>query len=1151
MAPLVLDEHDVPVLRVSTEVSTHRLRMSSRAGTGTDSAWTVNATARVVDGRFLPGAVDVTPPDGADRVTGAALYPALAERGLAYGPPFRGIVEAWVADGAAVALVDSTVAGDHGHLAHPAVVDAALQCMAALLAADPAAPDGPVVPAGIRSVRRHGPFSDRVRVSVRRLDRPGLWADIVLVRDDGQVALELLGVEFRPVRPASAAGNRFADLFYELRWDLRDSRNPADLAGAPGAEATVVVALGSPPSPLAEKLAAGRPRAQLVELAGDPATLLEGMAAVPVEAAVHAALTEPGVERVLVVAVAGGAEAPGTPLVAGLLAVARAVRAVRPRTDEPATPLHAAVVTRGAFGVPGDVAAPNLAHAALIGARRELRNEQPDVDWRLVDLEDDTTAEQLQLELLVSGRYADDDADEVALRAGLRSVVCLNRDHAALRAEHDRPRPLLDPDRNYRLEAPASQLMADLVLRESERTAPGPGAIEVEVGAVGVSYKDAMKVIGVLTDTQTAGTYFGSSLGMEAQGRVVRVGRDVTEYAVGDRVMVGERDATARYVTVDLRRGGLVRPAPTPWSEVGAASLVVFLTAHHALVDAARVAAGETVLIHGAAGGVGLAAVQVAKRRGAAVIATAGTPERRAVALAAGADYALDSRSLNFVDEVRALTEGRGADVVLGSAPGEVVAANLAAAAEFGRVVEVGKGGVYGNAVLPMGQFDRNLTFVAMDIDRMFAQRRELLEGLVDTVLLAFERGEYVELPTTTFPVSRAGDALECVARAGQVGRVALSFEEPQPPVVPAQPRCTFRPDATYLVTGGFGDFGLATARWLVAAGAVHLVLVGRRGAHTAQARAQLAAFTAAGVRVRAAALDVADPAAVAALVADVSATMPPLRGVFHAAGVLSDRPYTDIDAASLESVMAPKARGALNLHEAVAGLPVDHFVLYSSASAVTGNVPQASYCAANTVLDTLAFARRAQGLPALTVNWGSLTGGMAESSEEVRRYLAAIGLAPIDLDTATAALGECLALDLTHVGVLDLDWSRWAATHPASAGTPRFAEVVAAAGVGGSQANQLRSELASLPEEQRVEVLGYVLAEQLAEVLGLPAESLDLATPLPDLGLDSLMAVDLGARVSLTLGVEVSALEFSRGLGLSGLARKILPMLSAPAGVP
>jgi NAD(P)-dependent dehydrogenase (short-subunit alcohol dehydrogenase family)/acyl carrier protein len=576
---------------------------------------------------------------------------------------------------------------------------------------------------------------------------------------------------------------------------------------------------------------------------------------------------------------------------------------------------------------------------------------------------------------------------------------------------------------------------------------------------------------------------------------------------------------------------------------VGSGSLVVFLTAHRALVDAARVRPGETVLVHGAAGGIGLAGIQVAKRCGARVIATAGTPERRAFARTAGADEVLDSRSLDFVDQVRALTGGRGADVVLSAAPGEVLAANLGVAAEFGRVVEVGKSGIYSGAVLDLAPFDRNLTLIALDTDRMLATRRDLLVDLVEDVVAEFEAGHYTELPTTAYPVTRAAEALEQVARSGQVGRVVLTFDDDSPAVRPAAPRCRVVPTASYLITGGFGDFGLATARWLVDSGARHLAMVGRRGATTDAAKAQLATFAEAGVEVLELAADVSSAAEVTAMIGQVGAAMPPLRGVFHAAGLLDDRAFTEVDAASLETVMAPKARGALNLHRATAGLELDHFVLYSSASAITGNVPQTTYCAANTVLDSLAALRRAEGLPALTVNWGSLAGGMAESSEDVRRYLEMIGLGPIDLGLATLALGECLAVGVAHAGVLDLDWVRWGATHPLSSATARFTEHVAAAG-SGAEVNPIRTELARLPAEQRAEVLAYVLAEQLAAVLGIPADALDLTTPLPELGLDSLMAVDLRARVTLALDVEVSALEFSRGVGLAALARKVLPLL-------
>ena len=1171
-SPRIVEPHDVPVLRIGIEPSTNRFTIDSRRGT--DMTWGANVSGRIVDGRFAPGSYDFSPPADATHVSGAELYPRLDARGLSYGPAFRGIVEAWVGTDRVFARVDASTT-DHGgtgavHLAHPATTDAALQCVAALIAQAPDAPAGAVVPYGIAAVRRHRPLGSDVVVSARRLDRPGLWTDIALADPDGTVALELLGVEFRPVRPEPSVTAQLKPLWYELVWERHGQ--PADTPFAVDHTDLLVVSLGLEPAAAARALMVAHTGARLLTVPSAVEDALAPDAALEITRLlrVHTG------DRALTIAIVPSAPAGPNGAVAidheladratgfagGLLATAKAVQqALDERVLDGGArssfDITAVVVTEQAFGVPGDVEQVKLDQAALIGIRRTLRNEQPTLNWRHVDVESTTPPQELVAEVFAAPAAVDGSSnesgpveDEIALRGGVRLALSLQRNLTGYLDPLEVARPLTDPEASFRVEAPASMLLGDLALREAPRLAPGPEQVEVRVLSAGINYKDSAKVIGLLTERELAGTYFGTDLGMESIGVIVRVGPDVTRFAVGDRMSIGAKDSLSRYLTLDLDRGGVLSLAPTPWADTDAALNLPFLTAHHCLADVARVETGETVLIHGAAGGVGLAAIQVAKRLGAVVIGTAGNDERRAAVLGAGADHALDSRSLSFVEDVRGITRGRGVDVVLNSAPGEVIAANLQVAAEFGRIIEIGKADIYGGGIMALAPFDHNLSFIAVDIDRMVAFRRPAMVTLVETINDAFERGWYTPLPTTVYSVDRLSEAFEAVARGTHVGRVVVDFRDAAPLVKPARPTAQIHADATYVVTGGFGAFGLATARWLAASGARHLALVGRSGASTVSAKQAVVALEQSGVTAVEVAADVSHRADVDAMLDQLAATGYPVRGVFHAAGVLDDRAFTDIDAESLRRVMGPKVAGAINLHEATTARDVelDFFVTYSSATAITGTVPQSSYAAANTVLDSLVQLRRANGQPALTVNWGALSGGMADSSETVSAYLAAIGLQDLDMELAARLLEQALALDVTHIGILKIDWARWGATHPASAQTTRFLEHVSAAGNAGSDAARLHSELLALPEAQRIEVVAYMLAEQFAIVLGIPAESIDLDTAMSDLGMDSLMAVEMQARVNLALNVEMSALEFGQG-GLSSLAARIMPSLlgSAP----
>ncbi|PJG57469.1 type I polyketide synthase, partial [Aeromonas cavernicola] len=675
--------------------------------------------------------------------------------------------------------------------------------------------------------------------------------------------------------------------------------------------------------------------------------------------------------------------------------------------------------------------------------------------------------------------------------------------------------------------------------------------IELQLQGLELNYKDAMKAIGLLSEKALSGTYFGMTIGMSGVGVVTRVGPDVTDVTVGDTLVFGTRDMAKRYVTARLDNGFFIKvdPAANP---VDFAAMVPLLTAQYSVFHAANVQPGEVVLVHGGAGGVGMATIQAANAAGAMVIATASSPERRDLARNIGAHHVLDSRSLNFVEEIYALTHGHGADVIITAAPGEIMAANLKAAAEFGRVVEVGKLDIFTARSLDLSPFEKNLAFISVDIDRMTAFRPQLVRQLQQEIFAMVAQGNYPPLPGHLIPLSQMADGFEMVQRSTHIGRVMLDFNDPNVQINPATPQVKIDPEATYLISGGFGAFGLATARWLAGLGARTLLLLSRSGASTPEQQAAVSQLQASGVNVISERLNIADQAAVTALLADIRHRLPPVRGVFHTAGVVQDGPFSVLTRLAMENVMAPKAMGAINLHRALAdtGTDVDYFVLYSSISSVAGIVPQTSYAAANSALDQLAAYRRRQGLPALSINWGALAGGgMAEASEEVIRYLAMMGLHSIDMDRACDYMAMAMAHEVTQAVICHIDWETWSRAYGASGTTLRFADIVQTASSGSSAGNEVLLGLLALAPEERVDALAAILIGHITSVMGIAAEAIDLQTPLSDLGMDSLMAVELNLRITTAIGVELSVLEFTRGGGVAALAARLLPrMIEAAA---
>ncbi|WP_063022674.1 type I polyketide synthase [Nocardia niwae] len=1130
VAPLVIDEHDVPVLRVSIEESTKRFQIRSRSATA--ATWTLNAHGRLIEADFTATVVAVDAPEHAAAVAGPDLYRGLADRGLDYGPAFQRIVSAVVgADAVVASLAAVEETGPVRHLAHPALVDAALQCVAAL-AADTDA-DVAIVPAAIAGVRRLGALPERPRVVVTRRGVDPLRADIAIVGDEGEVAMRLLGVEFRPVSAAVDATHQLERVFYQPIWEIVETPSGERSAEE---ETVVAVAVGADAADRAAALLGDRADITVVLADPDAADNDERL-----RLALRSPEGEPIAQRLRVVSVFGAAF-DGARNVYWLARVANAIEHLL--ADAPQVDVHSVVVTENALCTPADTTA-RVSHGALVGARRALLNEQPAASWRLVDADPQAAA-------LAGLVLADDVLDEIGVRGADHWAVRLDRNFGAHLEERNRAVPLPDPEASFAVEIPKSRLMSDLALRETERIAPGPGEIEVRMEAAGLNYKDAMKVIGVLTEKELAGTYFGMTVGMEGSGVVERVGPGVTGVAVGDRMMVCARDILRRYVTMPVDAGATMPHELLPgedYDPLTCGSGLPFLTAEFGLRTLARLRAGETVLVHGAAGGMGMAAVQVALDIGAIVIATAGTPERRAQVRELGAQHVLNSRSADFVDEIAELTRGRGVDVVYSSAPGEILRQNFRVAAEFGRVVDIGKADIYTGGVIDLGPFDRNLTFFSVDMDRALAHDPELLRTPMRASHAALRDGRYRYLPHTAYPVSELAAAFETVARSDQIGRVVLDLREERPMVRPALAHPRIDPDGCYLVTGGFGGFGSATARWLVAEGARKLVLVGRSGASTPQARAQVAAFIAAGVTVIEERVDVADYAATAALV-DRIRSVAPLRGIFHAAGVVNNLPVPQITRESLDELFA-KVRGAQHLDRAAeaAGIELDMFVLYSSISALGCITPQVGYAAANAALDALAAERRARGAAALAVNWGFMSGGgMADKTEALVDYVKSIGFLPIDMDRATSLLRECLALDTAQVAVADIDWTVWSRVARPSTDTQRFRQLLADIGVTGEAGGTLRAEILTLPTEQRADFVAQRLADQLAVVLGVDTDAINIDEPVTDLGMDSLMAMEFGARTEKELDVKISALELSRGLSLRGIGAKVVTQFAEPA---
>ncbi|MGW4365664.1 type I polyketide synthase [Nocardia takedensis] len=1140
VAPLIMSAPDVPLLALTVEEASGRFLIRSRSATGT--AWTLHASGRTLTGSHVRTAVEVPEIEVGVDVDPTMFYTGLDAAGLHYGPSFRRVLAARVGKDTVVATVDGTIAADSGHLAHPAVVDAAMQT-AALLFAESRVDEGTLVPVGVAAVRLVAPLPERITVVARRDPSARLRADVDLLDAEHHLVMRLSGLQIGALNPGQDPLRRMADFYYT---ETMRQRDPLDLDALPrDSVRTVVVALGDG-EVRARALAEAIPGARLhhVGVPGQEpdAGLVEVLAAARGEQA----------DRLHVVVVAEDIDDD----LAALWTLERVAVAVdafahpedaRPESVFDDGQCHVTLVTEHAFAVPDDPTPPDSRHAALAGAHRVLLNEQTALRWRLIDVETATATAELVAELAVPGAFWSDDTDEVALRSGTRWSPVVDKPLPARLEALDTAAPLTDPEADFALEMPRSRVLSALAWRQCPRRDPAPDQIEVRMKVIGLNYKDPLKVIGLLGERELAPTYFGTVPGMEGVGEVVRVGAQVTDLAVGDLVAVAAKGMMRRYVVVERARA---IPLPPDADPAYCTSTIAFGTAEYALHDLARLEPGETVLIHGAAGGVGTAAIQVAKDRGARIIGTASTEERRAHVLSLGADHAIDSRSLNFVDDVLALTGGRGVEVVLSSAPGEILRQNFNAVAEFGRIVEVGKADIYTGGLLELANFDKNVAYYSMDLDRLVAIDAQRLITLLQRVYEKVLAGTYQPLPYRLFETDEVATAFEETIRSTGLSRIALRMDSALPAVRPHLPSIEIDPAGTYLVTGGFGGFGMAIGRWLALRGARRLVLVGRGGARTEEAARQLEAWRAAEVEVFEERADVTDPAAVAAILARVHTAEHPLRAVFHAAGSVADNRLAAMTFDELDVVYRPKVHGARVLHDAVAdaGIRLDMFVLCSSGGSMYGIYGQYNYCAANLAVETLAQRWAAAGERALCVGWGHLsgaTGGMA-ADETAVKYLDLVGFDPIDMADATAYLEQTLRLGEVRAGIIPTDWAKLTGTFPQLTRTGRTIALAKVAAKDTSELARLRAEVAAIEEGRRGAFVARKMAEELAVVMGVAVESIDMTVPVPELGLDSLMAVELGARVTKTLGIDLMSMQMGRSFSLEQAGPKVAELILA-----
>ena len=1009
------------------------------------------------------------------------FYHQLQAKGLNYGERFQGIQKLWQGVGEAVALIQMTDLQIPPHKLHPVLLDASFQALGALLSE-------PYLPVGCDRFQLSQAAGERVwsHVQITAQEAQQVRANLWLVDEGGAIVAEVMGLSLRAMNHEPKK-ERFDEWLYEVCWqqqplqaqpitEQRDWLIFADGKGLGDALAKALEGKGDRCT-----LVYGREEVGFLEetrLLVDPGRSEELRSVVRQNSARNIVYLW-GLEddRVVDLSALQKSQINGC---GGVLHLVQALAGGAARLW---------LVTRGGRAI----GAHSVQQAPLWGLAQVIRMEYPDLGCVSIDLdhpEDDLSILQQELNRIPS-----------------ENQIVYHRENSSQNADRYVPRLLPSvqnlPQSPFRLEG--SGTLDDLKLVTHARRTPAPHEVEIQVCAAGVNFRDVLNALGMLRAYLPEGVTV--PFGGECAGRVVAVGKAVETLRVGDAVMAAQAiGSLGSFVTVDAR---FVVGKPEGMSFAEAATIpVAFLTARYGL-KWAELKKGDRILIHSAAGGVGQAAVQIAQSVGAEIYATA-NPGKWQFLKDQGIQHVMNSRTLDFAEEIKALTHGAGVDVVFNSLNGDFIERSLEAIAPNGRFVEIGKIEIW--TAEQMRSVRSDVQYFPFDLLDVSNQDPDLITDLLQDLLPAFQQ-VLKPLPHTIFPVAEVADAFRYMAQARHQGKVVVEF--PQPLVI--------REDASYLITGGVGALGIEAARWLIEKGAKHLILTWHHN-FSESAKAAIAQFQKTGAVIQTVQLDVADGGAIASLFN--LADMPPIRGILHAAGSLNDGALAKLDWQRFQQVMAPKMNGAWNLHVATQHLPLDFFVCFSSAATLLGSPGQGNYAAANAFLDALMQERQRSGLPGLSVNWGAWSVGMAEQMGQERLAERGIGaIAPAQgfqiledlLDESPSPRSRVSLRNPTssphpvnQMAILPIDWAVFG-TQIAGRSLPFLNEVL-------EKTRAIAKTSVSIPAD-----LTHHIQSQVAKILGFAtAAKVDLHQDFYDMGMDSLMAVELSNYIRTLLGSSV-----------------------------
>ncbi|MFT7559710.1 MAG: surfactin synthase thioesterase subunit/NADPH:quinone reductase-like Zn-dependent oxidoreductase, partial [Flavobacteriales bacterium] len=777
----------------------------------------------------------------------------------------------------------------------------------------------------------------------------------------------------------------------------------------------------------------------------------------------------------------------------------------------------------------------NFEQSHLVGLTRVMGNEMPELLVKCVDIDVSLTSQEKDnLFVELNGSTLD---EEVSIRGSSRFVRRLMR----WQPENE-VAEIIGDTQSFAMSFKETGDVDSLQYTPVPISLPKANEVAIKVSYAALNFKDVLKASGLFpTDLMEENLWSGDSLGMECSGTVTACGSDVKDIAVGTRVMALAPNSLRSDTTT---HASLVVPITNLSDEQAAAMPMVFLTAYYGLIELARLKKGERVLIHAAAGGVGQAAIQLAQWVGAEIYATCGSESKRDFLKNLGVHNIYDSRSSSFAKDILNDTDGQGVDVVLNSLAGSLIDLGLSLLRDYGRFVEIGKMDINRDKGIGLKPFHYNLSFFAVDLDRMLEQRPEDCGAMLNALDELIRAGKIKPIKTTCFSTGTASEAFKTMLSGEHMGKLVVSFNDDAGVKMARSESPVFDHKSNYLITGGLGGFGSSLAHWLVDHGARHLTLLGRSGAHSPSAKRLVSELEGRGTKVTVIPADVSDRKHVEKI-RNAMDEKYPLKGIFHAAGILDDALLLKQDMDKFNRVAATKISGSWNLHTLSKSFDLDYFVMFSSVATSLGNQGSGNYAAANAFMDGLSHFRKQHGLSALSVNWGVIADvGMAADEDFYRRSLEENGLRALHSRDGLDLMGLMLLEKETQITVSPVDWEKWLRFNPAG-GKTRYSELVLAQAKGQSSSQSveeksMREKLSSVEKGEIRAVATEEVQQVLAKLFGFDAKKILPEKSLTNLGMDSLMAVELKVRLD-RFGVAIPVATLLRDMNVNKIVNTML----------